>query len=75
MKAQNNGAEILQEVKKISETAYDKTILINPTEFDKISKNEIFGPVVCIYSYDNIDKAIEKSKFNKCFFSSFYFFK
>ena len=45
--------------KKISETCYDKTVLINPKFSDKVSRMEIFGPVVNIYSYDNLEKQLK----------------
>ncbi len=61
IEAQNNGAELITGVKKISETLYDKTVLINPKESDTISKKEVFGPVVCIYSYEDISEAIGKA--------------
>ena len=47
--------------RKFLETSYDKTILIEPKESSIISKKEVFGPVVCVYSYDDIDKAIQKA--------------
>ena len=53
--AVDNGAKLLTGGKKVSDTAYDKTILIEPKDSSIISKKEVFGPVVCIYSYYNID--------------------
>ena len=53
------GTSVLCGGNKISETCFDKTVLINPRFSDKVSKMEIFGPVVNIYSYDDINKAIE----------------
>ena len=54
-----NGAKLILGGKKINNNAYDKTILLNPSQHDKVSKNEIFGPVVCIYTYDKFESAIE----------------
>ena len=54
-----NGAKLLCGGKKVSETCFDKTVIINPKLTDKVSNFEIFGPVVNIYSYDKLDKAIE----------------
>ena len=55
----SRGTSVLCGGNKISETCYDKTILINPKFSDKVSRMEIFGPVVNVYSYDDFDKAIE----------------
>ena len=54
-----NGAKLLLGGKKINNVAYDKTILLNPSHDDMVSKNEIFGPVACIYTYDKFESAIE----------------
>jgi len=59
--AEKDGAKLLAGGQKISETSYDKTILLNPSDSSTISKNEVFGPVVCIYAYDDFDKTIEKA--------------
>ena len=55
----SNGAKLLSGGKRISDTCYDKTVLINPKLSDKVSTMEIFGPVVNIYSYDDLEKAID----------------
>ena len=54
-----NGAKLLIGGKKINNVAYDKTILLNPSHDDMVSRNEIFGPVACIYTYDKFESAIE----------------
>jgi len=56
--AVNKGAELLSGGEKISDSCYPATVLFNPTEDAIISQNEIFGPVICIYEYENIDDAI-----------------
>ena len=53
-----NGAELILGGKRLSETEFDKTILLNPKSSDKISQSEIFGPVVCIHTYTDFEKAI-----------------
>jgi acyl-CoA reductase-like NAD-dependent aldehyde dehydrogenase len=47
--------------KAISETLYKPTILINPPDDATVSIKEIFGPVLCIYSYNTVDEAIERA--------------
>jgi len=55
------GATVLIGGKKLSETTYAPTILLNPPEDAKVSKKEIFGPVVCLYSYSDRDDAIARA--------------
>ncbi len=53
------GAMLLCGGKRISQTCYQPTVLVNPPMDVKVSTSEIFGPVVCMYSYTERDKAIE----------------
>ena len=57
----NKGAECLSGGKKISDSCYQATVLYNPPNDAIISQNEIFGPVICIYEYENIDDAIAQA--------------
>lgn len=59
--AKKDGAEILTGGKKIGTTCYEPTILLNPPKDAEVSQKEIFGPVVCIYSYKNRDEAIQQA--------------
>ena len=69
----NNGAELISGGQKLSDTVYDKTILVNPKTNDTISKKEVFGPVVCIYAYENINEAIEKANLTEVSFQASIF--
>lgn len=42
-----------------SETTLNPSILLSPSEDSKISQQEVFGPVCCVYPYDDIAQAIE----------------
>jgi len=55
------GAKCLTGGERISESCYKPTVLLNPPEDANVSTMEIFGPVICVYSYDEIDDAIEKA--------------
>src|SRR5690606_1558696 len=55
------GAQLLTGGKRISETLYQPTVLLNPSEKSKVSTSEIFGPVVCIYSYTDREEAISRA--------------
>jgi len=57
--AVESGAKLLCGGKRISNTCYEPTVLLNPPLGAKVSTLEIFGPVVCVYSYSDREKAIE----------------
>ena len=57
--AADGGAEVMSGGEALGETAYKPTVLFNPPADANVSKLEIFGPVVCIYPYDDMDAAIE----------------
>jgi len=59
--AVNQGAKLLTGGKKIGETCYEPTLLFNPPDTAKVSLNEIFGPVVCVYSYTDEDDAFKRA--------------
>ena len=54
-------AELLCGGEKISDTCYAPTVLLNPPADARVSTLEIFGPVVCIYGYDDVDTAIQQA--------------
>ena len=55
------GAKLLCGGNKISAALYAPTVLLNPPDDITISQNEVFGPVVCVYSYDTIEEAISRA--------------
>jgi acyl-CoA reductase-like NAD-dependent aldehyde dehydrogenase len=55
------GAELICGGEKNSDTCYAPTILLNPASTSKVSTHEVFGPVICLYSYDKIDDAIKQA--------------
>ncbi len=55
------GAGLLCGGQRISDTCYQPTVLLNPPADAKVSTQEVFGPVVCAYEWDDIDKAIEQA--------------
>ncbi|MEJ2115979.1 MAG: aldehyde dehydrogenase family protein, partial [Gammaproteobacteria bacterium] len=59
--AKDSGADCVTGGHVISETCYECTVLANPPLDSKVSTAEIFGPVVCVYEYDDLDWAIEQS--------------
>jgi acyl-CoA reductase-like NAD-dependent aldehyde dehydrogenase len=59
--AEQSGGEILCGGKRISDTLYEPTIILNPHEDTKVSTKEIFGPVVCFYTFSSLDNAIKRA--------------
>lgn len=56
-----SGAELMCGGAKLSDSCYDCTVLYNPLEQSKVSQMEIFGPVICVYPYQDIDVAIQRA--------------
>ena len=42
-------------------SCYAPTVLFEPPEDARVSQQEIFGPVVCVYGYDDLDEAIGRA--------------
>ncbi len=59
--ARDSGAKVLCGGEKLSDTCYMPTVLLNPDESTTVSQKEIFGPVVCIYSYTDKSDAIARA--------------
>ena len=55
------GAELLCGGKRVSDTCYAPTVLFNPPQDARVSTMEIFGPVVCVYPYDNLETAVTQA--------------
>jgi acyl-CoA reductase-like NAD-dependent aldehyde dehydrogenase len=59
--ALEGGGTLLCGGKKLSDSCYAPTVLLNPPVSAKVSTEEIFGPVICLYSYQDIDQAISQA--------------
>ena len=57
----DEGAELISGGKRISEALYQPTVLFEPDEQSKVRQLEIFGPVVCVNGYSNLDEAINSA--------------
>ncbi|MDH3589374.1 MAG: aldehyde dehydrogenase family protein [Gammaproteobacteria bacterium] len=53
------GADRLAGGAPLSDSTYPCTVLLDPPANARISNQEVFGPVVCVYSYDELDTAID----------------
>ena len=55
------GAEALCGAEVVSPSTYAPTVLYDPPDDARVSAQEVFGPVVCIYPYDSMDEAITRA--------------
>ena len=55
------GAQALCGATAIGETGYAPTVLFEPSDQSQVSTQEIFAPVVCVYSYSNREDAIQRA--------------
>jgi acyl-CoA reductase-like NAD-dependent aldehyde dehydrogenase len=59
--ARGAGARVLCGGRPLSSSCYAPTVLFEPVEAARVSTEEIFGPVVCVYGYDSLDDAIARA--------------
>lgn len=59
--ALGDGAMCLAGAERIGDNCYAATILMDPPEYSKVSQREIFGPVICVYRYKDLDDALVKA--------------
>lgn len=59
--AVETGAELMCGGEKIDERHYKPTVLFNPMPGVRVSREEVFGPVICVYSYETIEEAIARA--------------
>ncbi len=67
------GAGLLCGGHKLSETTYAPTVLLNPPDDVRVSQEEIFGPVVALYIYDDLEEAIARANAPDVFFQASIF--
>jgi len=59
--AVSGGAKLLSGGEKLSDSLYAPTVLLDPAGEAAVSTQEIFGPVICVYGYDDVDEAIQRA--------------
>jgi len=52
------GAKLLCGGDRLPNNCYEPTVLLNPPLDAEVSTQEIFGPLVCVYGYDEVEQAI-----------------
>jgi acyl-CoA reductase-like NAD-dependent aldehyde dehydrogenase len=55
------GTKVLTGGKRISDRVYAPTVLLEPPAQVRVSTQEVFGPVTCIYAYRDLDEAIARA--------------
>lgn len=53
------GGRIVVGGERLSATTLRPTVLVEPPASSKVSREEVFGPVTCIYGFTKLDQAIE----------------
>lgn len=57
----DGGADALSGAKRVSQACYQCTVLFDPPPDAQVSRLEIFGPVICVYPYKDLDEAIARA--------------
>ncbi|SCY75985.1 aldehyde dehydrogenase family protein [Desulfoluna spongiiphila] len=55
------GGQVLCGGIKVSESAYAPTILMNPPDTARVSTEELFGPVICVYPCKSMNEAVQRA--------------
>jgi len=55
------GAGVVCGGKRRSDSLFEATILRNPAATSLVSRQEVFGPVICIYTYRDLNRAFERA--------------
>lgn len=55
------GARLVCGGERWSASCYAPTVLLEPPAHCQVSTQEVFGPVVCVYAYDELDEAIGRA--------------
>ena len=59
--AVDSGAQLLCGGEPLGDTCYPATVLFDPPADARVSREEIFGPVICVFPFDEVDEAIEQA--------------
>lgn len=73
--AVRGGAEALTGGAPLGETTFAPTVLWQPPDTARVSTSEVFGPVVSVYPYRNLDEAVRRANVGDSFFQASLFTK
>jgi len=71
--AQVRAARVLSGARPLSETTYAPTVLLDPADDARVSTTEIFGPVVSVYPYKDVNDAIRRANLPNMYFQAALF--
>ncbi|EJM70010.1 NAD-dependent aldehyde dehydrogenase [Pseudomonas sp. GM49] len=57
----DGGAQLICGGERISDSCYSPTVLLDPPKDSDVMRKEVFGPVICVYSYDSLDEALHEA--------------
>jgi len=57
----DGGGELLTGAKRLDNNCYSPTVILNPPADCRLSTLEVFGPVVCVYGYTDVDAALAQA--------------
>lgn len=55
------GARVVTGRRELGNNCYAPTVLYDPPDDCRVSREEVFGPVVCVYPYTDLDAAIARA--------------
>ncbi len=61
VEAQKAGGEVLTGGQALSDRTFAPTVILDPPDDVRVSQMEIFGPVVCVYAFDDLDDAVARA--------------
>lgn len=56
--AKSSGARCMAGGRRLGDTHYACTVLLNPPQHVRVSTQEVFGPLICVYAYEDVDEAL-----------------
>jgi acyl-CoA reductase-like NAD-dependent aldehyde dehydrogenase len=71
--AKAGGATVACGGRRLGQTCYTPTLLLDPPATARVSREEVFGPVVSIYGYDDLDDAIARANAPDAYFQAAIF--
>lgn len=71
--AKDRGAAVLCGGEPLSKTTYAPTVLLDPPDYARVSRDEVFGPVVCVYSYEDVNNAVRRANLQHAYFQAALF--
>jgi acyl-CoA reductase-like NAD-dependent aldehyde dehydrogenase len=59
--ALQRGAKALTGARALANNCYAPTVLYDPPQDCRVSREEVFGPLVCVYPYDDLGEAVRRA--------------